>query len=144
MHTMPMPTAGGGVAPPPALATSGPAGVGATLDDFIPHPAAFPLRFRRHSPLPWRRTVPAALAGDVGLSFHSPRYLPAGTAIELEIPLRGVTQRFVATVVLVREEADGYQLGLWFTNPDDASRARLVERICHTECYLRTRRPSDA
>ncbi|MEX2479928.1 MAG: PilZ domain-containing protein [Gammaproteobacteria bacterium] len=107
--------------------------------DFIAHPPQFPLRFRRHSLLPWRAPAAPDGGGDIGLSFHSSKYLPAGARIDLEIPLRGTTQRFSATVVLVREQADGYEIGLWFASPDDASRARIVEKICRTECYLRSR-----
>lgn len=127
---------------PPAMA---PERLDAIHNDFIPHPAQFPLRYRRPSLLPWRQQSPAPVtAGDVGLSFHSDKYVPAGTRLELEIPLRGETQRFSATVVMVREEADGFELGLWFGTEDDALRARIVEKICHTECYLRSRHPADA
>lgn len=108
-------------------------------NDFIPHPAQFPLRYRRRPTLPWLNRKPESVAGDVGLSFHSAKYIPAGTRIELEIPLRGHIQRFAATVVMVRERPQGYEIGLWFASPDDAIRARIVEKICHTECYLRSR-----
>ena len=108
-------------------------------DDFIAHPLQFPIKYRRRVVLPWRNRAPESTGGDVGLSFHSAKYIPAGTRIELEIPLRGETQRFTGTVVMVREEASGYEIGLWLASPDDASRARIVERICHTECYLRSR-----
>ncbi len=108
-------------------------------NDFIPHPAQFPIRFRRRTALPWRHKEDRVTAGDVGVSFHSEKYIPAGTRLELEIPLRGVTQRFVATVVMVREQAAGFEIGLWFSDAADAVRARIVEKICHTECYLRAR-----
>jgi hypothetical protein len=109
-------------------------------NDFIPHPAQFPLRYKRRPVLPWRgRKADAAVAGDVGLSFHADKYIPAGTRIEVEIPLRGHAQRFSATVVMVRERPQGYEIGLWFSSADDAVRARIVEKICHTECYLRAR-----
>ena len=108
-------------------------------NDFIPHPAQFPIRFRRRATLPWRDVGAVEIAGDVGVSIRSDKYVPAGTRIDLEIPLRGETQRFTATVVMVKELADGFEIGLWFSSPDDAGRARIVEKICHTECYLRTR-----
>lgn len=115
----------------------------AVLNDFIPHPPQFPLRYRRHTALPWRPATSSGAGGDIGLSFHSPKYIAAGTRIDLEIPLRGATQRFTATVVLVREEPAGYEIGLWFATSDDASRARIVEKICHTECLLRARRTTN-
>lgn len=56
--------------------------------------------------------------------------------MELSIPLRGVVQKPQGTVVMVRETPDGYDIGLWLASTDDASRARLVEQICHLECSL--------
>jgi hypothetical protein len=108
-------------------------------NDFIPHPAQFPLRFRRHGVLPWAPRSTEPPAGDVGLSFHSTKYIPAGTRLDLEIPLRGQVQRFTVTVVLVRERPQGFEIGLWFNSSSDAERARLVEKICHTECSLMAR-----
>ena len=110
----------------------------AVRNDFIPHPAQFPIRYRRRNVLPWRNRSTDSTSGDLGLSFHSAKYIPAGTRIELEIPLRGDIQRFAGTVVMVREEAEGFEIGLWLASPDDATRARIVERICHTEYYLRS------
>lgn len=106
-------------------------------NDFISHPAQFPLRYRRRSLMPtlFRKAEP--LAGDIGLRFHADKYLPAGSLLDVEIPLRGRVQRFTGTVVLVCECQDGFEIGLWFGSMGDAERARIVERICHTECYLK-------
>ena len=60
--------------------------------------------------------------------------------MELSIPLRGDVQKFQGTVVMVREIPGGYDIGLWLATADDASRARLVEEICHLECYLQGKR----
>ena len=113
-------------------------------NDFIPHPVQFPLRYRRRKLLPWSNKKSEPATGDVGLSFHSEKYIPAGTTLDLEIPLRGQVQRFTARVVMVRETLSGFEIGLWFSSVVDASRVRIVEQICHTECYLqeRTRPPS--
>lgn len=123
---------------PNTLRSSAPERVDAIQNDFIPHPAQFPFRVRRRPLLPWRQASETPVAGDVGLSFHSEKYIPAGSHIDLEIPLRGETQSFTATVVMVREVPDGYEIGLWFSSSDDASRARIVEKICYTECQLST------
>ena len=112
----------------------------AVSDDFIAHPVQFPIKYRRRVAFPWRNNHDREpTGGDVGLSFRSAKYIPAGARIELEIPLRGETQRFAGTVVMVREDPSGFEIGLWLASPDDASRARIVERICRTECYLRSR-----
>ncbi|MGE0858370.1 MAG: hypothetical protein AB7I01_04325 [Gammaproteobacteria bacterium] len=125
---------------PNANAGAGPARLDANKEDFISHPAQFPLHYsRRRSLMPrfLRRREP--VGGTVGLSFHASEYIPAGTTLDLEIPLRGRAQRFTATVVLVRECIQGFDIGLWFANEGDAARARLVEKICHAECALRSR-----
>ena len=106
-------------------------------NDFIHHPERFPLNYRRTSL--WQRhfgSFQGSETGDLGLTFKSKEYIAAGTDMEISIPLRGVIQKFRGTVVLVREIADGYEIGLWFSSEDDASRARIVEQICHIECYL--------
>lgn len=141
MHATALPGNAAGLMPemPNTAGPARPERLDSIHNDFIPHPSQFPIRYRRHALLPWRNREPAPRAGDVGLSFHSDDYLPAGTRIDMEIPLRGVTQRFSATVVMVREVSSGYEIGVWFTTADDASRVRIVEKICHTECYLRAR-----
>ena len=106
-------------------------------NDFISHPAQFPLRYKRRSLMPWFFRKPELTAGDIGLSFHADEYIPAGTTLDLEIPLRGRVQRFTAKVVLVRECRHDFEIGLWFCSHGDAERVRIVERICHTECYLK-------
>ena len=130
---------------PKTIAGTGPTRIDDSNEDFIPHPAQFPLRYhRRRSLMPrfLRRDEPTT--GDVGLSFHTREYIPAGAELELEIPLRGRVQRFCATVVLVRECAEDFEIGLWFTSRSDAERARLVEKICRVECTLQAQRRPDA
>ncbi len=103
---------------------------------FISHPQQFPLEFRRRRAWGWMTRDQQAPAGDIGLSFVSRKHVPTGSRMELSIPLRGVVQKFQGTVVMVREIADGYEIGLWLASADDASRARLVEQICRLECSL--------
>ncbi len=102
---------------------------------FLQHPRGFPLSCRR---LPrWRR--PAACAprrDDIGLCFHSPRPVPVGTMLELEIPLRQGPQRFVGPVVFIRELADGFEIGVELSLAD-AERVAIVERICELDARLR-------
>jgi hypothetical protein len=108
-------------------------------NDFIRHPQQFPLEFKRVRA--WRRSLRAQqmAKGDLGLSFVSPKYIATGTDMELSIPLRGIVQKFHGTVVMVREIVGGFEIGIWLASEDEASRARLVEQICHIECYLQQR-----
>ena len=105
-------------------------------NDFIRHPQQFPIEFRRTRTWAWSAQNQQSPSGDLGLSFVSRKYIPTGTKMELSIPLRGVVQKFQGTVVMVREILEGFEIGLWLASADDASRARLVEQICHLECSL--------
>ena len=106
-------------------------------NDFIRHPQQFPLEYRRTRGWRWSAREEQTPNGDLGLSFVSPKRIRTGTTMELSIPLRGDVQKFQGTVVMVREIANGYEIGLWLASPGDTSRARLVEQICHLECSLR-------
>jgi hypothetical protein len=105
---------------------------------FIRHPQQFPLEAKRLRS--WgRATRMETSTGDIGLSFVSRKYIPTGSEMELSIPLRGDVQKFHGHVVLVREIAGGYEIGVWLASKDEASRARLVEQICELECSLRSK-----
>ena len=110
-------------------------------NDFIRHPNDFPLEVRRLRTWGRPKSEPFSPSSDLGLSFTSRKYVPTGTEMEIAIPLRGDVQRFHGTVVMVREIADGYEIGIWLATADEATRARLVEQICHIECSLQTKRP---
>lgn len=111
-------------------------------NDFIRHPQQFPIEVRRVRR--WDRTSrdineDREDQGDLGLSFVSRKYVATGTEMELAIPLRGDVQKFHGQVVMVREIVGGYEIGIWLASADEASRARIVEQICHTECYLQAK-----
>lgn len=105
---------------------------------FIRHPADRPISVRY---LPfwrrWRRMD--SRHHGIGIVFHHPGYLRPGSLIEVSIPLRGEAQNFQGYVVLVREIADGYEIGLRLQDPDQGTRIRIVEQICYMESYLRAR-----
>lgn len=102
---------------------------------FLEHPRGFPLSCRTLSTR-WSRAPDPARRGDLGLSFHSTRPLAVGTVVELDIALRQGPQRFVGTVVLIRELADGFDIGVAL-DAADVERATLVQRICALESRLR-------
>lgn len=109
-------------------------------NDFLHHPPELPLRVRRmvgwFNPARGR----AAPHGDLGLAFHNPRYLRPGSRLELVIPLRHGSQRFEATVVMVREQREGFEIGVWLHCAADGARIRVVEEICRLEARLLQRR----
>ena len=106
---------------------------------FIHHPADHPVRCRRV--LNWRRAQTGQQArSKLGLCFESTKFVSPGSAVELTIPLRGELQKFRGEVVLVRDIGFGYEIGVWLESDEDAARVRIVEQICHIECYLKEKR----
>lgn len=105
-------------------------------NDFIRHPSAVPLQYRRL--MDWLGFVRDRdpQTSDLGLTFKSDRQFPVGARLEIGVPLRGVVQKLKGTVVLVIERPDGFEVGLWLANASEAARARLVEEICYLECAL--------
>lgn len=102
---------------------------------FIHHPVGFPIECKRL----WfgDRSAPAgAQKSDIGLIFESEKYIKPGISIEITIPLRHEIEKFRGKVVLVRNHGDHYEIGMWLEKHEDASRARIVEQICHIESYL--------
>lgn len=105
-------------------------------NDFIRHPRQYPVQIKKKRNWPWINKQADLPHSRVGVSVTSEHYIAAGTQVEIAIPLRSDTQVFYGTVVLVRELREGFELGLWLENRQDEARARIVEKICRTECEL--------
>jgi len=70
-----------------------------------------------------------------GIAFHSKmNFLPEQT---VEVRISCVSQSFKAQAVVkwCHEEADGFDIGVKFIDPDDQYRARMVEQVCHIQQY---------
>lgn len=113
----------------------------AQIEGFIHHPKNFPLTVRK---LWFKKSAVDDLSytsGEgLGLYFRSEKYLSPGSNVEVSIPLRGEEQKFTGQVVLVKNQGEEYEIGLWFEHKDDIHRARIVEQICHIEAYLHEKR----
>lgn len=97
---------------------------------FLAHVAHFVVACRR---LGAGRAATPAHDGELGLMLLSRRYVPTGSELEIEVRVRGETHVFDGTVVLVRENARGYELGLWLASADAVADARRVEALCAGE-----------
>ena len=109
---------------------------------FIHHPAGFPIEFKRI----WFASepdVPLPEQGNIGVIFESDKYFKPGTIIEISIPLRNEIEVFRGKVVLVKNYGKRFEIGLWFSRRADASRARIVEQICHIESYIQQKKYHD-
>jgi hypothetical protein len=109
---------------------------------FIHHPAGFPIECKRL----WFGDPDKAVDlghSDIGLIFDSEKYIKPGATVEITIPLRNEIEKFRGKVVLVRHNGDYYEIGMWLRRREDASRARIVEQICHIEAYLKDKKFRD-
>ena len=106
---------------------------------FIHHPRGYPLEIKRL----WferREKINAKNSSSIGVIFESEKYIKPGTRLEITVPLRNETEKFRGQVVLVCAVKDKYEIGLWLSHRADASRARIVEQVCHIESYLQEKK----
>ncbi len=68
---------------------------------------------------------------ELGLCFASSRHYNVGTLMEVSISIRGDEHKFVGQVVLIKGNAQGYNVGVWLRSQTDACRARIIEQICY-------------
>ena len=109
------------------------------LQGFIQHPKRFPFQFRRLRF--WERSkIEMTQSSNVGLTFSSEEYQKPGSIIEVIIPTRKETHRFLGKVVMVKESDTDYEIGIWLLNIEDGPKLRIVEQICHIELYLNDKR----
>ncbi len=106
---------------------------------FIHHPAGFPIECKRLWFCDPDKGVELGHS-EIGLIFDSEKYIKPGVTIEITIPLRNEMEKFRGKVVLVRHNGDFYEIGMWLRRRTDASRARIVEQICHIEAYLKEKK----
>ncbi len=106
------------------------------MRQFIRHPADIPIEL---TPVDDAGVLPPRLVnvGCGGLALRSRlAYRPARVVI-VRVPWVQPPFSATARVVWCRACEDGYELGLAFTDADDAFRARMVEQVCHIEHYRR-------
>ncbi len=109
------------------------------LVGFIKHPDRFPLQVRRL--YFWERTrIKVSETSNIGLTFSSNEYQKPGSIIEITIPMRIETHRFLGKTVMVKETNNNFEIGVWLLNPEDSQKLRIVEQICHIELYLNDKR----
>ena len=107
---------------------------------FIQHPGGFPIDFRRLWFAGKDDTGKSAERSHIGLIFESEKYFKPGVTMEITIPLADESTRFRGKVVLVRHSDSAYEIGIWLHRRADASRARIVEQLCHIEAYLKQKK----
>jgi hypothetical protein len=105
---------------------------------FIRHPSDIPIEVQLEEvvsdPVEYLRDISLG-----GLSFHSRIPLQPNERIRIRIPL--VRPRFETPgrVVWCRPSGNHYDVGVEFIDPNDLSKVRMVEQICHIEHYKKKR-----
>jgi len=83
-----------------------------------------------------RRTTPLINLSVGGLCCEAATYIPKGTSIDISIPLENPIYKGQGVVCWCNPTAGGcYEIGVSFSNQDEAFRARMVEQICRIERY---------
>ena len=73
-----------------------------------------------------------------GLCCVSPRRLPPGTAVEIEIPdIQPPSYHGQGVVTWCVEVDEHYELGIRFATEMEAFESRMAEQLCHIESYRR-------
>jgi len=104
------------------------------MRQFIRHPADIPIEV---SPVDAGGARPPRLVnvGMGGLAFRSHSAFRPAHVVRVRIDCVRPAFETMARVAWCRACGGEYELGLAFTDPDDAFRARMVEQICYIEHY---------
>jgi len=104
------------------------------MREYIRHPSAIPLEVRlADQPLPQQDMLNNVSVG--GLSFCSREAVHAGSRIVIRIPVIKDDVEVVGQVVWCRHNGQCYDVGVSFSDHQEAYRTRMVEQICHIERY---------
>ncbi|NNE38560.1 MAG: hypothetical protein HKN08_09685 [Gammaproteobacteria bacterium] len=106
---------------------------------FIRHPSGFPLEIKRRRF--WERhDITETENPKIGIIFESMEYIKPGEIIDIIIPLQNKLETFTGRVILVKNVGEAFEIGLWLLHEEDASRARIVEQLCHIELYMQEKK----
>jgi hypothetical protein len=112
------------------------------MRQFIRHPADIPIEV---SPVDQGGGRPPRLVnvGMGGLAFRSAEAFRPAHVVKVRIACVRPPFETTARVAWCRAASGGYELGLAFTDPDDAFRARMVEQVCYIEHYRKEVRDTE-
>jgi len=106
---------------------------------YVGHPRDLPLRFRV-IPREFARAPEAPPEEDLGgLRFESLRTVRPGAMLEVAVRVQGNTLTYRGTVHWVQSLGRRFEIGLRFTDREDAFCARMALQACRIEAYRRRR-----
>jgi len=106
-----------------------------TQRNFIRHPSSIPIDAQAIDNGSDVNHTSMINISQGGLSFQSHVLLPIRQNIQIQIPSIDCSFRVTGQVVWAKEEAQGYTIGVIFTDKDEAFHVRMVEQVCHIESY---------
>lgn len=78
-----------------------------------------------------------------GVACFSHKFLPIGTKVKIRLYLTLPVFEAEGRVVWCEPTLDGYDVGLAFSDADEAFRVRMIEQLCHIEEYKRRIRENE-
>jgi hypothetical protein len=109
---------------------------------FIRHPADIPIEVSSLDQ-GGGRAPRLVNVGMGGLAFRSHRAFRPARVVRVRITCVRPAFETTARVAWCRASDGEYELGLAFTDADDAFRARMVEQVCHIEHYRKQVRDAE-
>ncbi len=100
---------------------------------YIRHPLDMPIEIeltQDTKPTPVLQNVSAG-----GLCCRSEEHLPPGSHVRVRVPCVNPPFETDGAVVWCRHRDHDYDVGIRFSVPEDAFRARMVEQVCYIEQY---------
>lgn len=107
---------------------------------FIRHPSEIPIEYCMTSAPPRCNTDVINNISQGGLSFHANAYIEPEQWIHLYIPIHENYFEADAKVCWCKQQVSDnqtihYDVGVEFSNKDEAFSARMVEQVCYIEQY---------
>ena len=105
---------------------------------FLPHPDDVPVQItpRKHPALSRQKLNTISLGG---VACNSDRGWRRGTAVDMYMPTLGETAHYPGYIAWCEKHADGYRVGVAFTDDQTLFGARMGEQVCQIEHYCRQR-----
>ncbi len=103
-------------------------------EQYIEHPKQVPVQLETSIPAPVT-TINSNCYGGIRCLWHS--RIPVGKFVRISLPQ--IHPEFFAIVQVIwrRLAESGYELGLIFIDKEQAYKMRMMEQLCHINCYQR-------
>lgn len=109
---------------------------------FLPHPDDVPVQItpRKHASLARQKLHSISLGG---VACNSDRGWRRGAAVDMYMPTLGEAAHYPGYIAWCEKRAEGYRIGVAFTDDQTLFGARMGEQICQIEHYSRLQHQSN-